>query len=161
MGQPVFGVSAGLAIAKIGGAALPNGQSALRAAMLADAPIALWRMTEAPGATVLADEMAGAHPGNFVEPVMKGMPGLVPDSDTSLGFTAVPGTVGYASVPWAAALAPVAPWSIAIVFMAPSMPWAGNAGLFDGRLSTTNGFFLGFTNAGALDRVPVRDGDPV
>jgi Concanavalin A-like lectin/glucanases superfamily len=69
------------------------GSSGYREVVLADSPLAYWRLGEGGGATVARDEQ-GAHDGAYRGGVTLGQPGaLVGDADTSAAFGGVDGLV--------------------------------------------------------------------
>jgi hypothetical protein len=99
--------------------------SAYRDAVLADAPVAYWRLGEASG--VAAADQRGAHPGSYVGGPALGRPGaLVDDPDPAVAF----GTGQYVGIPYAAGLNPAA-FSVEA--------WArptGGAGTYRGALAS-------------------------
>jgi hypothetical protein len=77
-----------------------------RATVLADSPLAYWRLGEAAGATTAADEMGGA-PGTYAGGVTLGQPGaLTRDTNLAALFDGVNGVVSAGNVFGFAALAP-------------------------------------------------------
>ncbi len=80
----------------------PNPPSAYRNAILADNPIAYWRLGESSGTT--AQDQQGQYPGSYENGVGLAKPGaLAGDTDTSVSFN---GTSQYMDVPYAPALNP-------------------------------------------------------
>ncbi len=88
----------------------PTG-SAYRAAVMADQPLAYWRLHETTG-QVAIDEMGNASPGTFSGTAGRGVPGAVGDGDTATSFDgtttrldigdsfAFPGTAAFSIEVW-------------------------------------------------------------
>lgn len=103
-----------------------------RQAILADAPIAYWRLGETNGQA--ADSSGGGHPSTIANAVAYSVGGaLTGDSDTALGFN---GTSSYVSVPYAAGLVPTFAFSLEIWLKTGSNP-----GLIAVLLDDENGAF--------------------
>lgn len=77
--------------AEAGDAGAADGGSGYRAALMADAPIAYWRLGESSGLD--AKDEVGAHTGGYQGAVTLGVPGVSDDGDTSLGLAGTNGSV--------------------------------------------------------------------
>lgn len=78
--------------------------------VLADSPVAYWRLGEATGATTAVDD-GGANDGVHTGGVTVGITGLLPNGDTNKAID-LNGTTAYVSVPDAAALDLQAPFTL-------------------------------------------------
>src|SRR5438876_10051446 len=82
-------------------AATPTSPPSYRASVLADHPVAYWRLNETTGA-VMADVSGNGNDGAYAGAVTVAQPGaLASDADTAVGFDP---TSGAASVPSTASL---------------------------------------------------------
>jgi hypothetical protein len=80
----------------------PNKQpfpASYRNAVLADRPVAYWRLGERPGATTAVDATGHKHNGTYHRHPLLGQPGAIPvDSDTALGLDG-PKSKSYVEIP--------------------------------------------------------------
>lgn len=73
--------------------AFPGARGSIAAAVLADSPVAYWRLGEASGTTA-ADASGNNHPGTLVGGVTLGLPGALPgDPNTAMGFDGSTGVI--------------------------------------------------------------------
>src|SRR5213593_2714324 len=90
----------GAALSGCGGAstaATPTTPPSYRASVLADHPVAYWRLNEATGA-VMADASGNGNDGTYAGAVTLGQPGaLTSDGDTAVGFNPTGGAASVAS----------------------------------------------------------------
>src|SRR5438128_7531980 len=92
----------GAALSGCGGAstaATPTTAPSYRASVLADHPVAYWRLDEETG-TVLVDASGNGNDGTYAGAVTLGQPGaLASDSDTAAGVGPAGGAASVASTP--------------------------------------------------------------
>jgi len=77
----------------------PTPAATYLSAVMADGPMAYWRLGESSGTTEAKDEINNAHPGEYLNNVVLGEPGaIIPDSNTAARFN---GSDQRAEIPYA------------------------------------------------------------
>lgn len=117
------------------------------AAVTADAPVAWWRLGEAPGATLAADATGHGSTGTYSGGVTLGTPGALAGADTAAAFD---GATGRVTVPDAPALRLNGAFSIELWARSPRFVNTYPGLLVKGSSGTADGYLVYQTPAGGL-----------